>query len=229
MKKEVLLLIICLVMCMCLVGCGAENNGDENQNENSNENVTQDVVENNKVEEVVVNNNDDVVVVDDDEIIDIDDSPNLPPEEDIVVTKVDESAEGLVFAYFQKKDGELTFGDVLTNYTDDFRTIKTSSNKQRCAFLGFKLDENDRIQRAYACVIYKGVLYAVEGTSDGSKYESNKAIMNKMYGPDEIDDKGYRYSAMKGETHVDVWQDGRASTVHEAGARISSHGKIACD
>ena len=168
-------------------------------------------------------------VIDDDEIIEFDDVPNGPLPEDIIVTKVDESAEGLVFAYYQKKDAQLTFGDVLTNYTKDYTEIRTGSGKQRGAFLGFKLDENDRIQRAYACVIYKGVLYALEGTTDGSKYESNKAIMNKMYEAGEIEDKGYRYSAMLGGTHADVWSDGRASTFHEAGAQIDSHGKIYCD
>ena len=239
MKKVLLFLVICIVSCSCLVGCGEKNSSDENQNVNLksdeilNENVemtnnVEESVTNNELNEMVENGNDNSFAYDD-EIIEFDDIPNQAPEEDVIVTKVDESAEGLVFAYYQKKDAQLSFGDVLTNYTTDYKTIRTGSGRQRCAFLGFKLDENDRIQRAYACVIYKGVLYALEGTTDGSKYDSNKAIMNRMYELGEIEDKGYRYSAMNGDTHADVWNNGRASTFHEAGAQIDSHGKIYCD
>ena len=239
MKKVLLFLVICIISCFCLVGCGGKNNSNENQNVNLksdeilNENVemtnnVEESVTNNELNEMVENGNDNSFAYDD-EIIEFDDIPNQAPEEDVIVTKVDESAEGLVFAYYQKKDAQLSFGDVLTNYTTDYKTIRTGSGRQRCAFLGFKLDENDRIQRAYACVIYKGVLYALEGTTDGSKYDSNKAIMNRMYELGEIEDKGYRYSAMNGDTHADVWNNGRASTFHEAGAQIDSHGKIYCD
>ena len=236
MKKEILSLIMCLLLFICLTGCGEENNEKGKQDANSNlDTNVEETTTNIEPENLTTNtgnNNlvyDDEIVEFDDEILDIDDEPNQAPEPDVVVTKIDESAEGLVFAYYQKKDAQLTFGDVLTNYTTDYTTIRTGSGKQRCAFLGFKLDENDKIQRAYACVIYKGVLYALEGTTDGSKYESNKAIMNRMYEPGEIEDKGYRYSAMKGGTHADVRNNGYTSTFHEAGAEIDSHGKIYCD
>jgi hypothetical protein len=236
MKRKILL-VVGIVACLSLVGCGENNSNNPVENTNNNvsteeTNVEVSVQESTPVptqEVPVINNSYDDDLVFDDEIIEFDDVPNSAPEPDVIVSKIDESAEGLVFAYYQKKDAQLTFGDVLTNYTKNYTDIRTGSGRQRCAFLGFKLDENDRIQRAYACVIYKGVLYAVEGTTDGSKYESNKAIMNKMYGPEEIDDRGYRYSAVKGETHTDVWQNGRAGTFHEAGAQIDQYGKIYCD
>ena len=247
MKKIFLIAIMCMVACLFLVGCG-ENNEPINEN-----NVT-NVEENNNYEEVTgnapeddmpdvaantpedemsdVSNNtyeDENTFVDDDEIIEFDDEPNQAPEEDMGIVKVDESAQGLVYAYYLKIDANLTFGDVLTNYTTDFTTIKTSEKKQRRAFLGFKLDENNRIQRAYSCLIYNGVLYALEGTTDGSSYNSNRAIMNRMFTPEDIQiDKSYHYYAVHDDSVVDVWDDGRVTTHYELGATINSRGEIYC-
>ncbi len=227
MKKEILSLIMCLLLFICLTGCGDENNEKGKQEVNSDLNTNVEETTTNEPENLTTNTGNNNLVYDD-EILDIDDEPNQAPEPDVIVSKIDESAEGLVFAYYQKKDAQLTFGDVLTNYTTDFTTLR-KGNKQRRAFLGFKLDANDRIQRAYACVIYKGVLYALEGTTDGSKNDSNKAIMNRMYEPGEIEDKGYRYSAMKGETHAETYEKGEAHTFYDGGANIDRYGKIYCD
>ncbi len=235
MKRKILL-VVGIVACLSLVGCGENNSNNPVENTNNNvsteeTNVEVSVQESTPVptqEVPVINNSYDDDLVFDDEIIEFDDVPNSAPEPDVIVSKIDESAEGLVFAYYQKKDAQLTFGDVLTNYTTDFTTLR-KGDKQRRAFLGFKLDDNDRIQRAYACVIYKGVLYALEGTTDGSKNDSNKAIMNRMYEPGEIEDKGYRYSAMKGETHAETYEKGEAHTFYDGGANIDRYGKIYCD
>ena len=234
MKKIFLTAIMCMVVCLLLGGCGEKN-------EPTNENNVTNVEENKSYEEVAENTPEDEIsdvssntyedentFVDDDEIIEFDDEPNQAPEENDVI-KVDESAQGLVYSYYLKIDANLTFGDVLTNYTTDFTTIKTSEKKQRRAFLGFKLDENDRIQRAYACLIYNGVLYALEGTTDGSSYNSNRAIMNRMFTPEDIQiDKSYHYYAVHDDSVVDIWDDGRVTTHYELGATINSRGEIYC-
>ena len=234
MRRLILIMLICLLGCLVLNGCGDKTKQtDLNSNTNSetsNNNV--EIAENNPKDEILDNttntNENENTFVDDDDIIEFDDIPNQAPEEDIVVTKVDESAQGLVFAYYQKKDGQLTFGDVLTNYTTDYTTIKYGQ-KQRRVFLGFKLDENDRIQRAYACGIYKGTLFALEGTRDGGKFESNKAIINRLYPSNEIVDDGHRYYVHGNDTHVETRTDGYASTFYEGGASIDRYGMIYCD
>ena len=124
---------------------------------------------------------------------------------------------------------QLTFGDVLTDYTTDFTTIRRAGGRQRTAFLGFKLDENNRIVRAYACGIYKGTLFALEGSIDGETYESNRAIMNRIYAGVEIIDRGYNYYVSLDDTQADVWNDGRTEVFGDAGAQIDSYGKIYCD
>ncbi len=233
--KKLFLLAIVIIACICLTACGGNNggkvpNGDVNNNETPNyqepvEETQQPIIEEENPSEQNYNND----VVFGDEIIEFEDEPNRPPEADVVVTTIDPSAEGLVFAFFQKKDGIKTFGDVLENYTTDYTTIRKKDGTQRRVFLGFKLDENNRILRAYACGIYKGTLFALEGSQNGEYFESNKAIINRLYQGVEVVDKGYHYYIMDAEVHVDVWDNGYASTFYDLAAEIDSHGQMFCD
>lgn len=237
--KKLLLLAIVIIACIGLTACGGNNggktpNGDANNNGTPNyqepaEETSKPIIEEENASEQNNNYNDDEIVVFGDEIIEFEDEPNKAPEEDVVVTTIDPSAEGLVFAFFQKKDGIKTFGDVLENYTTDFTTIRKKDGKQRRVFLGFKLDENNRILRAYACGIYKGTLFALEGSQNGEYFESNKAIINRLYQGAEVVDKGYHYYIMDAEVHVDVWDNGYASTFYDLAAEIDSHGQMFCD
>ncbi len=237
--KKLLFLAVVIMACICLTACGGDN-GDKAQNREADnvettnyqepvEEPAQPVMEEENTSEQYYNNNDDEILEFDDEILEFDDEPNQPPEEDVVVTTIDPSAEGLVFAFFQKKDGIKTFGDVLENYTTDYTTIRKKDGTQRRVFLGFKLDENNRILRAYACGIYKGTLFALEGSQNGEYFESNKAIINRLYQGEEVVDKGYHYYIMDAEVHVDVWDNGYASTFYDLAAEIDSHGQMFCD
>lgn len=236
--KKILFLAIIIIACVCLTACGGNGgkvpNGDVSNNGTPNiqepvEEISQPIVEEENTSEENNSYNDDESVVFGDEIIEFEDEPNRPPKEDVVVTTIDPSAEGLVFAFFQKKDGIKTFGDVLENYTTDYTTIKRKDGTQRRVFLGFKLDENNRILRAYACGIYKGTLFALEGSQNGEYFESNKAIINRLYQGVDVVDKGYHYYIMDAEVHVDVWDNGYASTFYDLAAEIDSHGQIFCD
>jgi len=236
--KKLLLFAVVIIACVCLTACGGRDggkvqNGEVNNTETSNyqepvEEAPEIIDEEANIPEEDEYYDDEILEFDD-EILEFDDEPNQAPEEDVVVTTIDPSAEGLVFAFFQKKDGIKTFGDVLDNYTTDFTTLKRSDGKQRRVFLGFKLDENNRILRAYACGIYKGTLFALEGTQNGECFESNKAIINRLYQGAEVVDKGYHYYIMDAEVHVDVWDNGYASTFYDLAAEIDSHGQMFCD
>ncbi len=69
---------------------------------------------------------------------------------------------------------------VLTSgLSDDYRDVVTSSGKNH--FLGVTLNDDNQVTRAFVCGIYDYVPYCIEGTSDGSKNESNKTILEEVF------------------------------------------------
>ena len=54
---------------------------------------------------------------------------------------------------------------------------------QRYAFLGHILDENDKILKAYACGIKDNNVFCIQGSNDGSTYQSALGILNNLFGP----------------------------------------------
>jgi hypothetical protein len=70
--------------------------------------------------------------------------------------------------------------DYASVYSDDYTQLKDSNDKQRNTFLGHILDGEGRIQRAFACGIYDGKAYCLEGISEYYKdTERANAIGNK--------------------------------------------------
>ena len=70
-------------------------------------------------------------------------------------------------------------------------------------FLGVKLNSNNEVTNAYACGVKDGTPFCIEGTSDGSKYNANKTLLNgaNLYNntcTETVEDEGteneYRYS-----------------------------------
>ena len=68
-------------------------------------------------------------------------------------------------------DDDFSFADI--DYTEDYTSLNSNF------FLGVILDENELIERAFACGIYSnGTPFCIEGTLDGSKHASNVDLLN---------------------------------------------------
>ena len=96
-----------------------------------------------------------------------------------------ENCPDCVFATYKnyKKYGK--DGDILTDYTTDYTTLKKSNGRQQDYFLGHILDENGKILRAFSCGIINDVPFCIEGTTDGIKAESNVKILKQVYGEND--------------------------------------------
>ena len=70
----------------------------------------------------------------------------------------------------------------LSNYTSDYTTLK-KDGVQRYAFFGHILDENDKILKAYACGIKDNNVFCIQGSNNGSTYQSASGILNNLFGP----------------------------------------------
>ena len=88
------------------------------------------------------------------------------------------NCEGCVYAYFAT---DKTFGSELSKeeYTTDINDIKTKAGNQRHNFFGFVLNDN-KIIRAYSCILKDNTIYCIEGTSNGDKYQSNIGVLNQI-------------------------------------------------
>ena len=65
-------------------------------------------------------------------------------------------------------------------YTTDIRNLKTGGGKQRHNFFGLILADN-KISRAYACILKNNKVYCIEGSTDGSYHTSNIGILNQIF------------------------------------------------
>ena len=70
----------------------------------------------------------------------------------------------------------------LSEYTTDYTTLKDTNDNQRSYFLGYILDNNDKITRGFVCGI-KNMgepterVFCLEGTTDDSKYTNNLNLL----------------------------------------------------
>ena len=86
-----------------------------------------------------------------------------------------------VYQYGGDDNINATDVSTLTGVTTDYTTL----NKNY--FLGFTETQNGKIDRAFACGIKgetpnDGKAFCIEGTNDGSKYESNSSLLYELYG-----------------------------------------------
>jgi len=67
--------------------------------------------------------------------------------------------------------------------TKDFTTIKAYGypNEQDRAFNGFTVDANNKITRGFACGVLDDKSFCIEGSTDGSTYTSNIAILDATF------------------------------------------------
>lgn len=110
------------------------------------------------------------------------------PSNSIAGSKQINSCPNCVFSYDDRglKYGEK--GSTLKEYTNDYTTLKNNKDEQRRYFLGSILDDSGKIIRGFACGILNEVPFCLEGTNDGSKYETNIDILKSIYGEDKCEE-----------------------------------------
>lgn len=91
-----------------------------------------------------------------------------------------ETCPGCVYSFY-KGEKQYKMGEKLTDYTDNYKTLKDDNGQQRTVFLGHVLNENGEIERGYACGIKDGKAFCIEG-SRGAYYDQNKEILENIYG-----------------------------------------------
>ena len=89
------------------------------------------------------------------------------------------------------------------------------------------LGTDEKIQQAFACAIEDGKMFCIEGTSDGSKYESNLAIVKDIYGEKKCSTRGTR-TVCNGTVSSNISKTGYVSTSERGSCTISEYGEISC-
>ena len=216
--KKILIGLLLMITFLSLTAC---DNKDEKLTEKNNT-ITQE------------ENNDEYY--DDDEIIDWDDEDNSQYiEEKVVVEKVI-NCDGCVYSYFSDEgDKAKTIGSTLSEgeYTTDITTIKTGGGKQRHNFFGLILSEN-KITRAYACILKDNKVYCIEGSVDGRYHTSNIGILNQIFTTDQCRyiSNGHTYTCTDGNYNGDTQTTGYTSLHYETSCVIygsaSNTGKLIC-
>ena len=153
-------------------------------------------------------------------------------EEEMVIEEEEENipyvlinCEDCVFAFY---NDHKHFGDVLTEYTKDFRTLKDKNGKQRKRFMGHMIDQDGSILKAYACGIEKGKVYCLEGSSDSRMYEANIKVLNEIFQSSQCERNDYSYSCF-GETSGEVKIDGFVSVYYDENCHTNKNGEFYCN
>ena len=217
MKKKIVLSLLVLVFLFTITGCGTkeeQSNVDNIKSQEKNDNNQQNIINNNSNNSNNSNNNNNNII--DDEIIEFDDEDNGPLESKNVESTLI-NCNDCVFAFFKDKK---KFGDKVSEYTKDYATLKDDKGYQRRRFLGLVLDASNNIQRAYACGIEKGKAYCLEGTPNGSSFEYNIGILNKVFTTGcSYNTNNTRYTCI-GETNGDTRTDGYVSVHYDENCHI---------
>ena len=222
MKQKMILLVFVLVLLFTLTGCDTKKETQDN-------NQQQEEHEDNSKQSSLNNN----TYVEDDEIIEFDDEENNPIEEkEIVVEKVI-NCEGCVYSYFSD---EKSFGSSLSEneYTTDVTKLKTNSGKQRHNFFGFVLS-NNKISRAYSCILKDNKVYCIEGSVNGSYHTSNIGILNQIFTANQCKtiSNGHTYVCTDGNYNGDTKTSGYTSLHYETSCTIygsdAKTGKMSCN
>ena len=208
--KKILFVLLAIIALFTLTACGNKN-GEESLNGKNQESQKE---EKKKNEEEY-----------------IDDDNNNYKDEKVVVEKVI-NCDGCVYAYFSE---EKYFGSTLSKdeYTTDVTTLKTKGGKQRHNFFGFILSDN-KISRAYSCILKDNKVYCIEGSVDGKYHDSNIGILNQIFTADQCKyiSNGHTYVCTDGSYNGDTITTGYASLHYETSCTIygsdSNTGKMIC-
>ena len=104
--------------------------------------------------------------------------------------KIDvDNCKDCVFAFYNDYENYDRNATTLLEYTRDYKTLKDENGQQRKRFLGHMLDENGKILRGFSCGIENDEVFCLEGTRDGSSYESNREIIKRIYSENECKDR----------------------------------------
>ena len=209
--KKILISFIAIFMIFGLTGCGKEKYVEPKEDSNT------------KIQE---ENNDSIddEILDDDEIVDWDEDDNQSYVEEKVVVEKIINCDGCVFAYFSGEGEDAKrMGSTLSSdeYTTDVTKLKTSGGKQRHNFFGLVLADN-KISRAYACILKDNKVYCIEGSVDGRYFESNIGILNQIFTADQCKyiSNGHTYVCTDGDYNGDTITTGYTSLHYETSCTI---------
>ena len=236
--KKFLLALLAILALFTLTACGKEEESSrrssrKDRTEEKEKKKDKEKEEEEEKPEKEKEDNDDIYVdPDDDIIIDPDDYEgndySSNQDDEAAINSVLINCEGCVFAYYTE---DKVLGDVLTDYTKDFRTIKDKYGKQRTRFMGHIIDDAGHIQRAFACGIANGKVYCLEGgKNDWATYEYNVSILKQVFPESEC-----RYIAQgktyvcEGNIHGDARANGYVSTFSDEACYVRGENvKFAC-
>ena len=230
--NKIFIVLLAAVVLLNLTGC---DNKTEKESPNGN-NTSQKEEENKKEENKKEENKNENEGYIDDEIIEFDDEDNVPTDEGNVVVKEVINCDGCVYAYFSGEgDKAKTLGSTLSpsEYTTDINNLKTAGGKQRHNFFGLVLS-NNTISRAYACVLKDNKIYCIEGSTNGAYFDSNIAILNKIFTSDKCEtiSNGHTYWCTDNDYSGDTQTSGYTSLHYETSCTIygadANTGKLIC-
>jgi len=98
----------------------------------------------------------------------------------------------------------------LTEYTNDYTSLKDSNENQRTSFLWFILDDNNKINNYYVCAIKNNEPFCIEHTWS---YSTMKERINEYYAGscvaehDSYGDESDNYNCT-GEPEANIFADG---------------------
>jgi hypothetical protein len=218
-----------------LAGCGDKEEEKESKRDKTKQQEKLKEKEKEKEEEKKEEKKDDEII-DDDEIIEPDDEDNKPPKDNNVTVEEVINCEGCVFAYFSDEGEKAkTLGSTLSpsEYTNDINNLKTAGGKQRHNFFGLVLFDN-KISKAYACILKDNKIYCIEGSVDGSHHSNNIGILNEVFNASQcrtISD-GNTYTCSDGSYNGDTKTSGYTSMHYETSCTIyganANTGKLIC-
>ena len=224
--KKLLIALLAIIAIFTLTACG-DKEDDEESSRDRTRTTEKEKRKNEKIKEEEKKDNEEdrkkdreETITDDDEIPDIDDEDNKPIDNEKVVVEKVINCEGCVYAYFTD---ERTFGSTVSDseYTTDVNNLKTPGGKQRHNFFGFVLT-NNKITRAYSCILKDNNIYCLEGTTAGQHHSSNIGVLNQVFKSDQcktISD-GHTYTCTDGSYNGDTKTNGYASMHYETSCAI---------
>ena len=84
-------------------------------------------------------------------------------------------------------DGENKVGSKVLKYDKDYTTLKDENGNQRDIFLGYKINSEEIIEKIYVCIMKNDTPICIEGSKDGSTYNSNTKILKEAFSDCKID------------------------------------------